>query len=87
MILEVDGHDVVAPDDLARLIASKKPGEKVTLTILRDGEKKQVEVTLGKRPDSSRRRLDRASPPGGVELRPCFRKSPSARSPSPTTRT
>jgi S1-C subfamily serine protease len=24
----------------------------VTLTVLRDGEKKQVEVTLGKRPDS-----------------------------------
>jgi S1-C subfamily serine protease len=53
VILEVDGHDVVTPDDLARLIASKKPGETVTLTILRDGEKKQVEVTLGKRPDST----------------------------------
>ena len=53
VILQVDGHDVVTPNDLARLIASKKPGEKVTLTILRDGDKKQVEVTLGKRPDSS----------------------------------
>ncbi len=52
VILQVDGQDVVAPDDLARLIAAKKPGEKVTMTILRDGEKKQVEVTLGKRPDS-----------------------------------
>ena len=52
MILEVDGHDVVRPDDLARLVASKKPGEKVTLTVLHDGEKEQVEVTLGKRPDS-----------------------------------
>jgi S1-C subfamily serine protease len=53
VILQVDGHDVVTPNDLARLIASKKPGETVTLTILRDGDKKQVEVTLGKRPDSS----------------------------------
>jgi S1-C subfamily serine protease len=52
VILRVEGGDVVTPNDLARLIASKKPGEKVTLTILRDGEKKQVEVTLGKRPDS-----------------------------------
>jgi S1-C subfamily serine protease len=52
VILEVDGHDVVRPDDLARLVASKKPGEKVTLTVLHDGEKEQVEVTLGKRPDS-----------------------------------
>jgi S1-C subfamily serine protease len=52
VILEVDGHKVIRPDDLARLVASKKPGEKVTLTVLRDGGKKQVEVTLGKRPDS-----------------------------------
>jgi S1-C subfamily serine protease len=52
VILEVDGHDVIQPDDLARLIASKKPGETVTLTVLHDGQKKQVEVVLGKRPDS-----------------------------------
>jgi S1-C subfamily serine protease len=52
VILEVDGQKVILPDDLARLVASKKPGEKVTLTVLRNGEKMQVEVTLGKRPDS-----------------------------------
>jgi S1-C subfamily serine protease len=52
VILKVEGHDVVRPDDLARLVASRKPGEKATLTILRDGEREQVEVTLGKRPDS-----------------------------------
>jgi S1-C subfamily serine protease len=52
VILQVEGQDVVTPNDLARLIASKKPGDKVTLTILRDDQKKQVEVTLGKRPDS-----------------------------------
>jgi S1-C subfamily serine protease len=52
VILQVEGHDVVQPDDLARLVAAKRPGEKVTLTTLRDGQKKQVEVTLGERPDS-----------------------------------
>jgi S1-C subfamily serine protease len=52
VILEVDGQDVVQPDDLARLVAARKPGETVTMTVLRDGAKKQVEVTLGKRPDS-----------------------------------
>ncbi len=52
VILEVQGHEVVRPDDLARLVASKKPGEEVTMTVLRDGEKRQVEVTLGERPDS-----------------------------------
>jgi len=53
VILQVDGHDVVQPDDLARLVATKKPGEKVSLTVLHDGEKETVEVTLGKRPDDS----------------------------------
>ena len=52
VILAVDGHDVVQPDDLARLVAAKKPGEKVKLTVLHDGNEKSVEVTLGKRPDS-----------------------------------
>ena len=52
VILSVDGHEVVRPDDLARYTSDYAPGQKVTLTILRDGEKKDVEVTLGKRPDS-----------------------------------
>lgn len=52
VILEIDGHNVVQPDDLARLIADHKPGEKVTLTVLHDGKREQVDVTLGKRPDS-----------------------------------
>jgi S1-C subfamily serine protease len=52
VILQVEGHNVVLPDDLARFIAAKKPGETVTLTVLHDGKKEQVKVTLGKRPDS-----------------------------------
>jgi S1-C subfamily serine protease len=52
VILQVDGRDVVLPDDLARFIATKRPGEKVSLTVLHDDRREQVEVTLGKRPDS-----------------------------------
>jgi S1-C subfamily serine protease len=52
VILQIEGHDVVGPNDLARLIADRKPGEKVTLTVLHDGKKEQVEVTLGKRPEA-----------------------------------
>jgi S1-C subfamily serine protease len=52
VILEVDGRKVIRPNDLARLVAANRPGEKVTMTVLRDGEKKQIEVTLGQRPDS-----------------------------------
>jgi len=53
VILQVDGRDIVGPDDLAEVIAVHQPGDRVTLTILRDDERKQVELTLGKRPDSS----------------------------------
>jgi 2-alkenal reductase len=52
VILQIDGHDVIAPDDLARLIATKKPGEKATLTVLHDGRHEQVDITLGKRPET-----------------------------------
>jgi S1-C subfamily serine protease len=52
VILEVDGHDVVEIDDLANLVAEHQPGDKVTLTVLRDGETEDVTVTLGQRPDT-----------------------------------
>ena len=52
VILQVDGHDIVTPDDLAEAVASHRPGETVTLTILRDGERREVDVTLDKRPDN-----------------------------------
>jgi S1-C subfamily serine protease len=52
-ILAVDGRKVVRPDDLARLIAGKRPGERVTLEVLHpDGGREDVEVTLGSRPTS-----------------------------------
>jgi S1-C subfamily serine protease len=52
VILSVDGRKVFRPEDLARYIASFQPGEKVTLEILREGNRRKVEVTLGKRPES-----------------------------------
>jgi S1-C subfamily serine protease len=52
VILTVNGHPVVRPDDLARLISALQPGDKVTLQVLRDGKKQDVQVTLGVRPTS-----------------------------------
>jgi len=54
-ILAVDGHPVVRPDDLARYISSFKPGREVTVEVLHDdGEREEVEVTLGERPVAGR---------------------------------
>jgi S1-C subfamily serine protease len=51
VILSVDGHKVTRPEDLARDIADRKPGDTVTVRILRDGQEKDVQVTLAQRPD------------------------------------
>jgi S1-C subfamily serine protease len=50
VILAVDRRKIVQPDDLARLIAAHRPGDVVTLELLRDGEQREVEVRLGRRP-------------------------------------
>jgi S1-C subfamily serine protease len=53
VVLQIDGHNVVQPADLARLISAYRPGAEVTLTVLHDDKREQVEVKLGKRPESS----------------------------------
>jgi S1-C subfamily serine protease len=52
-ILAIDGREVVRPDDLARYIAGRHPGDEVTLEVLHEnGEHERVEVVLGERPGS-----------------------------------
>ena len=51
IITAIDGHRVRRPEDfVAYLEANKKAGENVTLTIIRDGQQREVQVTLGERP-------------------------------------
>jgi S1-C subfamily serine protease len=50
LVVAVDGKPVVQNNDLSELIATHKPGDKVTLEVIRDGDRGEVEVTLGSRP-------------------------------------
>jgi PDZ domain-containing protein len=52
-IVAVDGHPVVLPGDIGPLLAGKRPGDKVTVTIVPKGSKtrKDVTVTLTKSAD------------------------------------
>jgi S1-C subfamily serine protease len=50
VVLSVEGHRIVTPNDLAQIISLHQPGDTVSLEVLRDGKRKQIEVTLGKRP-------------------------------------
>lgn len=50
-IIALDGRKLDLEDDFAALIAGYEPGDDITLTVLRDGEEQEIEVTLGEHPD------------------------------------
>ncbi|MDZ7338543.1 MAG: PDZ domain-containing protein, partial [candidate division KSB1 bacterium] len=51
VILEIDGVPAENKDQVSARIASTPPGTKVTLTVLRRGSTRRVEVTLGTLPE------------------------------------
>ncbi len=61
VVLTVDGQQVQSSSDLSSYIASKAPGTTVRLKLLRDGETKEVPVTLGTFPEGDDDRDDQAS--------------------------
>ncbi|WP_051221557.1 S1C family serine protease [Conexibacter woesei] len=50
VVTKIDGAPVREDADLARSLLDRRPGDRVTLTIVRDGASRQVSVTLGTRP-------------------------------------
>jgi S1-C subfamily serine protease len=50
VIVAVDGHQIVTEADLPSLISHYDPGDTVTLEIIRDGQRQNVDVKLGERP-------------------------------------
>jgi S1-C subfamily serine protease len=54
IIVAVDGQRVSAGGDLRAYIENTKhPGDTVTVTILRNGQRQDISVTLGERPAQS----------------------------------
>lgn len=50
IITRIDGADIQSMIELSSQIQRRSPGETVTLDVIRDGEKRQFEVTLTERP-------------------------------------
>ena len=50
VVVKADGKDVGSFDDLIAILSEKNPGDKVTLTVERDGKTRDVTVTLTERP-------------------------------------
>jgi S1-C subfamily serine protease len=47
VITSVNGTDITDESTLAQAISTNKPGDKISLTILRGSQQKTVSVTLG----------------------------------------
>lgn len=53
VITQVEGTSIDASHSLTSLLSPHQPGDKVTLTVLRDGDTKKIDVTLGTMPAST----------------------------------
>jgi S1-C subfamily serine protease len=50
-IVEIAGTPVREPDDVAAAVNARRPGEKVRVIVVRNGERRTLTVTLGTQPD------------------------------------
>ena len=53
LIVAVDGKPVTSPDDVISIISQKKPGDKATVAVVRNGSRVSIDVTLGTRPGTT----------------------------------
>jgi S1-C subfamily serine protease len=51
VITAIDGEQVEGPQYLVEAIAEREPGDTITLTVLSDGEERDVQVRLGQHPE------------------------------------
>jgi serine protease DegQ len=53
VIVAVDGKALENPEQLLGAIRARKPGDRLTLRLLRDGQQRDVTVTLGEQPEGA----------------------------------
>ncbi|HEX8205148.1 MAG TPA: trypsin-like peptidase domain-containing protein [Solirubrobacteraceae bacterium] len=51
VVTKIDGREVDDENDLGIIIGNKRVGETVTLEVVRDGERREIEVELAERPE------------------------------------
>lgn len=52
IVLKVNGEEVTPEQTLSFMVANIEPGQRATLGILRDGQRRDISVTVGKRPSA-----------------------------------
>ncbi len=68
IITAIDGRQVTSVEDIAAYLATRRPGDKVRLDIVREGRTMSVEVTLGERPSQVARQQESTPQPRRPEL-------------------
>ncbi|MBX3357019.1 MAG: PDZ domain-containing protein [Phycisphaeraceae bacterium] len=53
VIVKVDGDDYVPPDAIRKAIRAKKPGDTITLTVIRGGQPVDLQVDIASKPTSN----------------------------------
>jgi len=61
VIVGFNGNEIKDFSDLTKLVALSDPGSKVSLTILRNGEKSSIEITLGELKDTQKKPTELSS--------------------------
>ncbi len=52
LIVAIGGTPIAGPDDVINAVTAKKPGDSVTVVVLRDGKRTSIDVVLGTRPST-----------------------------------
>ena len=54
VIVELDGVQISSSAELQSAVAARQPGDTISVTVLRNGERRMLEVTLGTQPERAR---------------------------------
>ena len=68
VILKFDGKSVASSNDLPRIVAATRPGNKITVQLWRRGESKDVTLIVGEMPDDTRQAQAGGSPGAGENV-------------------
>jgi S1-C subfamily serine protease len=52
LITAIDGKPVAGPGDVEKALGRKRAGEKLVLTVLRNGQEQKLTITLGSSPET-----------------------------------
>ncbi len=70
VVLKVDGKDVTADQTLSFIVANIEPGRRINLEIVRDGQRRTLPVTVGRRPSEEELAAQQFNPDEQDPLQP-----------------